>query len=314
MVVVKSKRMAAEDVVELELVDPQGGDLPAFTAGAHIDLHIKPDMIRQYSLANNPSERHRYLIDILVERDGRGGSKAIFEALGEGDTLVIGLPRNHFPLVEEAPFSLLVAGGIGITPLVAMAYRLRDSGKSFKLFYRAHSRAKAAYADRLEQEFGNSVVCLFSDEGGRERFDIAAALRNAPPGSHLYLCGSNGFMEFVAAAAKNYLPEAQIHLEHFSAPVSAKVSPNRAFELYCAKSKVTLSVPADKSIVEVLDANGIDVPVSCAEGICGTCISQFIEGEVDHRDSVLTRKEREEKKLFTPCCSRAKGNRLVMDV
>ena len=313
-VVVSRKRFLADKVVELEFRDPDGKDLPAFTAGAHIDVHIKPGMMRQYSLPNNPAETDRYISAVLMEPEGKGGSIALYNDVQEGDHLLVSLPRNHFPLVEEAPYSIFVAGGIGLTPLMAMAYRLRDLGKPFKFYYRARARAWAAYPDLLTEEFGDSVECLFSDEGGREKFDLEKILQEAPEGTHIYTCGANSFMEFVTSTAEKYLPEDNIHLEYFYAAFDGDAADNKAFEIYCTKSDVTLTVPPEKSITDVLDENGIDIPVSCADGICGSCITKFVEGEVEHRDGVLSKSDREKKQLFTPCCSRAVGERIAIEV
>jgi|MEHZ01.5.fsa_nt_MEHZ011428713.1_7 vanillate O-demethylase ferredoxin subunit len=312
--VVACKKVIADKVIELELRDPDGQDLASRTAGAHLDLHIKKDMLRQYSIANNPSESNRYLVAVLVEEEGTGGSKAVENDINEGDKLLISEPRNHFPLIEDANFSVLIAGGIGLTPLLAMAYRLKGLGKPFKLYYRARSRSWAAYTDLLLNEFGDSVELFFSDEGGRERFKLNELLAGLPQGTQLYTCGANGFMDYVTQTASKYLSEDNIHLEHFYPVPASDPSGDKSFELYCEKSDVTLQVPADKSIVEVLDANGIDIPISCVEGVCGSCITAFTEGEVDHRDCVLSKSEREKSRLFTPCCSRALGDRLAIDL
>ncbi len=313
-VVVSRKRIIADKVVEVELRDPEGKELPAFTAGAHIDVHIKPGMMRQYSLPNNPQERDRYISAVLMEPEGKGGSKALFYDVQEGDKLLVSKPRNHFPLVEDAPYSVFVAGGIGLTPLMAMAYRLRELGKPFKFYYRARARAWAAYPDLLVEEFGDSVECLFSDEGGREKFDLDAILKEVPEGTHLYTCGANSFMDFVTSTAEKYLPEDNVHLEYFYAAFDADSAENQPFELYCTKSDVTLEVPSDRSITDVLEENGINVPISCSDGICGSCITKFVEGEVEHRDGVLSKSDREKKQLFTPCCSRAVGEKLSIEV
>jgi len=313
-VVVSSKKTIADKVVELELRSPEGGDLPAFTAGSHIDLHLSKDQMRQYSLANNPTEKDRYLCAVLIEEEGTGGSKAVAEKVQEGDRLFVSNPRNHFALSEDAEHSILIAGGIGVTPLLAMAYRLKQQGKSFKFYYRCRTRSRAAYAELLVQEFADSVECFFSDEGGREMFDLIRIMEDVPPNTHLYTCGGNDFMDQVVEAAKTRLPEEQIHLEHFHPPEIENQGEDAGFELYCTKSDKRLQVPADKSIVEVLDENGIDIPISCTEGICGSCITHFTEGEVDHRDFVLSKSEKEKKRLFTPCCSRAAGPRLAIDI
>ena len=312
--VVASKKFIAESVIEFELRHPEGLDLPTFAAGAHIDIHIQPDLIRQYSLSNSPADLDRYRLAVLIEEEGKGGSLALRDNIGEGDAITASHPRNHFPLSEAAEFTLLVAGGIGVTPLLSMAYELRDSGRDFRFYYRCKSRARAAYADLLVTEFGDAVNCFFSDEGGRENFDLDHLLSDLPANTELYTCGANSFMDFVTETAQKYLPEDHIHLERFYPLEQTDTSALRDFELFCQKSDLTLRVPADKSIVDVLYEQGIEIPISCSEGVCGSCITAFVEGEVDHRDSVLSKSEREKKRLFTPCCSRASSDRLVLDL
>ena len=311
-VVVASKEYIADQIIELELKTEDGSDLPNFSAGAHIDLHIRSDLIRQYSLAGNPNNLSTYRIAVLIEEEGTGGSIALRDEINVGQSVQISQPRNHFPLVKSA-YSVLFAGGIGITPLLSMAYELRDSGQSFKLYYRSKQRTLSAYAELLDQEFGDSVACLFSDEGGREKFELDRILAELASGANLYTCGSKGFMGFITEAAAKHLPEENIHLEHFYPDQAMSSLEAKGFEVYCEKSDVLVQVPADKSIVDVLHDAGVEIPVSCTEGVCGSCITHFTEGEVDHRDCILSKSEKEKKQLFTPCCSRALGDRLVID-
>ncbi len=314
LVRVAAKRRVAETIWELELRTADGAELPAWEAGSHIDLILDKLTVRQYSLAGDPAQRDRYLIAVLLEPKGRGGSKRICEQLAVGGELLISSPRNHFALAPDASHSLLLAGGIGITPLLAMAHQLHRQGKPFDLVYRARSRAWAAYADELAQQpWASRVTCYFSDEGGRASFDLDALLKAQPAGNHLYVCGPNAFIEAVEQAALPLLGEGAVHSEKFH-PEAHDKSGDHAFELVCRKSGVTLTVPADRTIVQVLEEHGIDIPTSCQDGICGSCISQVIEGEVEHRDELLTRADREKRGLFTPCCSRAKGDRLVVDL
>jgi len=314
LVKVASKRQVAETVWELILEHPEGGDLPFWEAGAHIDILLEKNLVRQYSLAGNPADRSRYKLAVLLEPESRGGSTRICHQVSEGDELVISKPRNHFALSLEADFYLLIAGGIGVTPLLAMAHELHTQRKAFKLFYRSRSRSWAAYAGELEEQpWSDQVRCHFSDEGGRESFRLEEFLAEAPANTHLYVCGPNAFIEMVEQAAIPMLGEESVHSEKFYAE-EYDTSGDRAFELVCQKSGLTLQVPAHETIVQVLEAKGIDVPISCTEGICGSCISEVVEGEVEHRDEVLTKADREKRHLFTPCCSRAKGERLVVDL
>lgn len=314
LVKVAGKRKVAESVWELILEDPEGKDLPVWEAGAHIDVVLDKGLIRQYSLAGNPADRSRYQLAVLLEPESRGGSTRICQQVEEGEELVISLPRNHFQLNLDADYYLLVAGGIGVTPLLAMAHQLHAAGKAFRLYYRSRSLNWAAYATELDaQPWSDAVGYYFSDEGGRESFQIEQMLGAAPANTQLYVCGPNSFIEMIEQAAIPVLGEEAVHSEKFY-PEEHDTSGDKPFELVCQKSGLTVEIPADQTIVEVLDANGIDVPVSCTEGICGSCISKVIEGEVEHRDEVLTKADREKRHLFTPCCSRAKGDRLVVDL
>lgn len=311
---VASKRKVAETVWELILENPEGGDLPPWDAGAHIDIVLEKSLIRQYSLAGDPADRSRYQLAVLLEPESRGGSTRICNQVIEGDELVISAPRNHFALSLDADFYLLIAGGIGITPLLAMAHQLHAAGKDFRLCYRSRSASWAAFSQELAaQPWSDKVETYFSDEGGRESFNLDEMLAAAPSNSQLYVCGPNSFIETVEQTATAVLGEDAVHSEKFY-PEEHDTSGDKAFELVCQKSGLTVEIPADESIVQVLEANGIDVPTSCTEGICGSCISKVIEGEVEHRDEVLTKADREKRHLFTPCCSRAKGERLVVDL
>lgn len=314
LVEVAGKRKVAETVWELVLKDPEGKALPHWDAGAHIDIVLEKNLIRQYSLAGDPSDRSEYKIAVLLEPESRGGSTRICRDVNQGDTLVISEPRNHFSLSPDADFYLLIAGGIGVTPLLSMAHQLHANGKAFQLYYRSRSSSWAAYSSELAaQPWSDAVKFYFSDQGGRESFQLDQILNSAPANTQLYVCGPNSFIELVEKTATPLLGEDAVHSEKFY-PEEHDTSGDRAFELVCQKSGVTLEVPADQSIVQVLEQNGIDVPTSCTEGICGSCISKVVEGEVEHRDQVLTKADREKRHLFTPCCSRAAGDRLIVDL
>lgn len=314
LVEVAGKRKVAETVWELILKHPDGETLPRWDAGAHIDVVLEKNLIRQYSLAGDPSSQTEYKIAVLLEPESRGGSIRICRDVNEGDTLVISGPRNHFSLSPDADFYLLIAGGIGVTPLLSMAHQLHAAGKAFQLYYRSRSSSWAAYSSELAaQPWSKAVQFYFSDKGGREAFQLEQILGSAPANTQLYVCGPNSFIELVEQAATPLLGEDAVHSEKFY-PEEHDTSGDQAFELVCQKSGVTLEVPADQSIVQVLEQNGIDVPTSCTEGICGSCISKVIEGEVEHRDQVLTKADREKRHLFTPCCSRAAGDRLIVDL
>ena len=312
---IQSKRQVAEQIWELVLVSPDGGKLPEFSAGSNIDLFLKEGLSRQYSLANDPSERHRYVLAVLLERHSRGGSKMLCEELQEGDEITIGRPKNLFSLDEGNHEQVLVGAGIGITPVLSMAYRLHAIGANFRLHYRARSHSKAAYEAELRNTpFADRIDFYFTEGDDLQVFDMHKIVREAANDAHVYVCGPNGFIDHVLEVCGESLPSEQVHREFFHADTEAHKDGDEAFELVLARSGKSYTIPADKTIVEVLADDGIVIPVSCSEGICGSCITRYTEGEVDHRDMVLTEKDHAKRKEFTPCCSRAKGDRLVIDL
>ncbi len=311
---VKKKVVAAEDIVAIELADPGGAPLPAFSAGAHIDVVLGDGLIRQYSLCNNPSDRSSYVLGVLLEPESRGGSKAM-HALQEGDVIEISEPKNHFPLDNDARHSILIAGGIGITPILCMAERLAHIDASFELHYCTRSPERTAFKERFEQEHLKANSRIYHDTSPvEERFDIARVVANPQPDRHLYVCGPTGFIEMVLNAAKEAgWPEANLHREYFTG-VEQDTSNDGSFQVKLASSGQVITIPADKTIVEALADEGIDVPVSCEQGVCGTCLTRVLEGEPDHRDLYLTDAEREANDQMLPCCSRSKSPLLVLDL
>ena len=311
-VVVAARREEAADIVAFELRRADGGPLPPFEAGAHIDVEAGPGLVRQYSLCNAPGDTTRYLIGVLKDAASRGGSRTMHETIREGSTLFIGAPRNLFAL-QPAVHTLLVGGGIGITPLIAMAESLAREGAPFSLHYCARSAERMAFRTRLAQGSYADRVRLHLDDGPPEqRLDLARILAQAPADTRLYVCGPAGFMDHVVGvAAGRGWPQDRLHLERF-APVAG--GEERAFEIELAKSGGRYLVPPGRSVVKVLDDAGVFVPVSCEQGICGTCLTGVLDGIPEHRDSCLTDEERAANTLFTPCCSRALTARLVLDL
>ncbi|MQM39407.1 Phenoxybenzoate dioxygenase subunit beta [wastewater metagenome] len=312
-VVVTRREAAAEGVINLELQAPDGGELPLFTAGAHVDVHLPNGTVRQYSLCNPPHERTRYELGILLEPDGRGGSRCAHEHLTVGARLRLGGPRNQFPLAE-APHTVLVAGGIGVTPLMSMAAELHARGASFELHYCARTPARAAFLERLRcAPFGARVHSHFDDGLPAQRFDPARLFAGVGDGARLYVCGPAGFMGFVTgAAAEAGWPEARVHLEHF-AGAAAPAAEDGGFDVALARSGRVIHVGPEETVVEALTAGGVEVPLSCEQGICGTCAMRVLDGEPDHRDMHFSDEERASGGWFTPCCSRAHSPRLVLD-
>ncbi|GAN78843.1 PDR/VanB family oxidoreductase [Acidocella aminolytica] len=290
------------------------GALPPFTAGAHVDVHLPNGLVRQYSLYSAPDAGGDYEIAVLREPESRGGSVAM-HALAVGDTLVISPPRNQFPLDETAEKTLLFAGGIGITPILAMAQRLHRLGLDFELHYCARTSSRAAFLNLLKgAPFAARVFTHFDDGEEAQKLNAPALLATPETGAHLYVCGPGGFMEHVLSSARAAgWEESRLHREYFSAPVM-ETEGKQPFEIEIASTGQVLTVPADHTAWEVLDKAGLYVPVSCEQGICGTCLVGVKAGIPDHRDSYLTDEEHEANDQFTPCCSRAKSARLVLDL
>jgi vanillate monooxygenase ferredoxin subunit len=312
-VLVKSKRIEADDIVSLALVSLEGETLPAFEAGAHIDLHLPNGLIRQYSLCNPPSETQRYLVAILKDPNSRGGSEAVHTLVNEGDEIEISVPRNLFPLNSEAKKTLLFAGGIGVTPILAMAETLHHAGKDFEMHYCARSQSRAAFVSRIQSaNFADKVRCYFDDE--KQSLNAKAVIGLPTAGTHIYVCGPSGFMSFVIdSATSQHWPAEQVHKEYFAAE-SVDKSHDSAFEVEIKSTGKVIPIRADQSVIEALEDEDIFLPVSCAEGICGTCITGILAGEPEHRDVFLTDVEKAANDKFTPCCSRSRSARLVLDL
>jgi len=319
---IHERRVVAEGVIALELRAVDGDELSPFTAGSHIDVEMPVKdahghfTVRQYSLSNDPFERHRYVIGIGRDHNSRGGSAYLHDHAHIGDVLHISAPRNHFQLYEPADFSILVAGGIGITPLLAMAHRLSALGKPWRLYYCARNRQRAAFLDEL-QGLPGEVIQVFSGVPGGERIDLDAVVRHAPADAHLYCCGPSGLMEAFERAASQR-PSPNVHVEWFkprpaetSQVVHEEASP---FEVKLANSGVTLSVPADKSILDVLIDAGVAVQHSCCDGVCGTCETRVLGGIPDHRDYVLLGEETKATDRIMVCVSRARSASLTLDL
>ncbi|RMP62841.1 hypothetical protein ALQ18_02306 [Pseudomonas marginalis pv. marginalis] len=314
-VLIQKKTFEAEGVFSFELVRVDGTALPSFTPGSHIDVHLPNGLTRQYSLCNHPEENHRYVIGVLDAPESRGGSRALHAEINQGQTLRISEPRNLFALAPEAGRSLLFAGGIGITPLLCMAQYLAQQGADFELHYCVREPQRAGFLQQLrESPFGSRVHFHFDNGPVQQRLDILQVLKDPTPNTHLYVCGPGGFMEFILShAATLDWPAFNVHREYFSAPLSDNTS-DVAFEIELAQSGQVLTVPADRSVFEVLDEAGIEIPTSCEQGICGTCITRVLAGVPDHRDQFLSATEHAKNDQFTPCCSRAKSARLVLDL
>ncbi|WP_352496756.1 PDR/VanB family oxidoreductase [Mesorhizobium sp. M0115] len=299
-----------------ELIDPQGAPLPPFTAGAHIDLHLHDDCIRSYSLCNDPRERHRYLIAVLREAEGRGGSLFVHEKLTHGSSVLVSEPQNCFPLAGRASHHTLIAGGIGITPILSMVRFLEAIGANYSLHYCASDPQRAAFCSVLaDPPFHKHTSMHFSHGDPRLRLDVASLLRLQMEGQNVYCCGPAGLIEAVNVATQAW-STGTVHFERFKSDPNSTIDRalNSSFEIEIASTGQILIVPREKSILRVLSENGISHAYSCEEGICGTCAAGLLSGRADHRDSVLTQQERSAHNVLILCCSRAVSKRLRLDL
>ncbi|SLN59847.1 Phenoxybenzoate dioxygenase subunit beta [Aquimixticola soesokkakensis] len=309
-VIVSARHKDLGDILRVTLT---GADLPRFSAGAHIDVLV--DMVggpvwRQYSLCGDPATRDSYTLGVLRDPQSRGGSLALHEGAKLGERLRIAGPRNHFALTPEAELSVLYGGGVGVTPMIAMGLELAAAGKAFTLHYSTKSRARTAFLDVVEAApFAGRTVLHPSDSA---RLDLLADIPAPSAGTHLYVCGPEAYMAAVIAAAeaKGHAPD-HIHREYFAADVDTT---GDSFEVYAQASDVTVTVGPTDTIAKALAKAGIKIEVKCEEGVCGTCVTDVIEGEIDHRDMFLTEDERADGDQICACCSRACSKRLVLDV
>jgi vanillate monooxygenase ferredoxin subunit len=304
------------EICGFELRALDGAALPAFTAGAHIDVHIPGGLVRQYSLCNTPLDRSHYVIGVLREPASRGGSVAMHERVAEGDSLEVSPPRNLFPLSPDAQRHFLFAGGIGLTPLLSMAEQLLAEGAEFELHVSARTRSRLPFAERLLAPGMARHVRMHLDDGDSDqKLDLDTVLKEADLRSHLYVCGPKGYIDWVLGTANRAgWADARLHKEHFSNASTTQGADAGAFEVFLVRSGKVVPVAADCSIVDALSGVGVDVPVLCGEGICGTCLTRVIDGMPDHRDLFLSPEEQARNDQMTPCCSRSKSPRLVLDL
>ena len=293
----------AEGVVVLDLADAAGADLPPWAPGAHIDLRLPGGVVRQYSLCGDPADRSAWRLGVLREPDGRGGSAYVHEALREGVVVGARGPRNHFTLVP-APRYLFIAGGIGVTPILPMVAAATAAGAAWELHYGGRSRRSMAFLDAL----GAGTVLYPQDEVGL--IDLDRVLGRPRPETAVYCCGPEPLLSAVERHCATW-PAGALHVERFARRATGD---RRSFEVDLALSGLTLTVTADKSVLQVLEETGIGVLSSCREGTCGTCETSVLAGAVDHRDSLLTPAERAADDTMFVCVSRAAGPRLVLDL
>ena len=312
---VKGMRYEAEGICSVELV-PLAPEPPLapFTAGAHIDLHLPGGPVRSYSLLNRQGDASRYVIGVHQHPQSRGGSRYVHGAMRPGDVIAIAGPRNHFALTEDATHSVFIAGGIGITPLLSMMRRLNELSRPWELHYAVRTRRQAGFLDEVSElsaADGVKATVTFDGEAGGAMLDIARIVSQVPQGAHLYCCGPTGMLAAFAAATA-HLPPDRVHTEYFAPKEQADRS--GGFEVRCARSAKTFTVHPGQTLLAALLDQGVQVSYACEEGICGTCEVKVLEGEPDHRDSVLTRQEKDEGRTLMACCSGAKSGVLVLDL
>jgi ferredoxin-NADP reductase len=308
---VRSITYLAEATNGYELVDPRGRDLPRFDAGAHIDLRTG-GFLRQYSLCNDPAERRRYCIAVLRENESRGGSRHLHETVRVGELVEVSLPRNNFPLDPAAKRHLLIAGGIGIAPMMSMIAELQRRHAEFEVHYCARSLERTAFRSRLAPLAAEGRLFFHHDGGDPARgLDLVALLRNYRPETHLYYCGPAPLMAAATLAACQW-PSGAVHSESFIATPQAVIGEDRPFRVRLAKTGGEYEIPVGKTIVDVLRGDGVAVRTSCELGYCGACLTPYLAGEPDHRDQVL--EENGRKRYMLICCSRSKTPLLELDL
>jgi ferredoxin-NADP reductase len=303
--VIGERKLAADGVLALTLRHPLGEELPVWEPGAHIDVVLGPGLERQYSLCGDPADRGGWRIAVLREPDGRGGSAHVHEHLGQGDKVRVRGPRNHFRL-EPAPRYRFIAGGIGITPILPMLATAEAAGAEWTLLYGGRTRRSMAFTEELGR-FGDRVTVAPQDETGL--LDLASVLGDAPDGTLVYCCGPGPLLD----AVEERCPSGVLHVERFQ-PKEQETGDDTEFEIKLAQSGRTLTVPPDVSVLDAVRSAGVEVLYSCTEGTCGTCETDVLEGEPDHRDSVLTDEERDCGETMMICVSRCRGKRLVLDL
>jgi len=311
-VFVHTLRYEAEGIISIELRAPDQKDLPAFEAGSHIDLHLPNGMVRSYSLLNDSSERHRYVLGVLKDAKSRGGSKAVHEQLRVGMRIEISSPRNNFALHENATHSVLVAGGIGVTPILCMARRLKSLGKSFEVLYFARSRQHAALLDDVKAVAANVHLHFDNEQSGPPDLKALLAARNTA-NAHYYACGPAVMLDAFESHCQA-LGYANAHIERFAAvEVAASSDAKQRYTVELKRSGKVIEITPDISLLAALQAANADVMTSCEEGICGSCETRVLEGIPDHRDSVLSPAEQATNQMMMVCVSGCQSERLVLD-
>ncbi|MFI8145087.1 PDR/VanB family oxidoreductase [Acinetobacter sp. ABJ_C5_2] len=311
-VVVKNRHVEGGNIAVMEFESATSTTLPKVEAGAHIDVHLPNGMVRQYSLCQNPNDEGKFRLGILRDPESRGGSVSAFDEIKDGMQIQVSEPKNLFPLLK-AKHSVLIGGGIGITPLITMAYQLAHEGASFELHYCGASPENCAFVDEIKNgELAQYTTFHFKSEGASHRAFFESAIKDIDLESHIYTCGPVGFMDWVINLATTHdFPEQQIHKEYFQVETDTS---GDSFEVVAERSGKIIMVEAGETILQALAKEGIEIEMSCEQGVCGTCMCDVIEGEPDHRDVYFTDEEKASNEQILVCCSRSKTSRLVLDI
>lgn len=309
--VVAAKETVADGVVVLTLEHPSSAELPGWEPGAHIDLDLGPDLVRQYSMCGDPADRHRWQVGVLLEPDSRGGSRFLHEKLAVGQTVHVRGPRNHFAL-EPAKAYIFVAGGIGITPIVPMVAAAEAAGAQWRLVYGGRTRASMAFVAELVHRYGDKVEIRPQDETGL--LPLGDILGAPDVDTLIYCCGPEALLNAVEDRSRGRWHPGTLHVERFAPKEIGEPVLHEAFEVELAVSGLVLMVPPEKSILQVVEEAGVHVLSSCTEGTCGTCETAVLEGVPDHRDSLLTDEERAANDTMMICVSRSCTPRLVVEL
>jgi ferredoxin-NADP reductase len=305
---IRAVRWEAEDILSFRLEPLAGEHFPVFTAGAHVDVALQPGLARSYSLLNDPADRDAYEVGVQLDPASRGGSTHIHAQWRAGQVIEVSAPRNNFPLKEDARRTILIAGGIGITPMLSMIAQLERLGRSWELHYGARSRCRAAFIDRLETM--DNVHVTIDDEPDTPRLDLRRLIGSAPEGSHLYCCGPAGML---TAFREQGAPLGdRLHFEYFSA--ETEIASEGGFRLQLQRSGKVVEVNPGETMLDALLNAGVDVGFACSEGICGSCRVSVLDGVPDHRDHFLTQEEKDSNGAVMVCCSGARTPTLTLDI
>lgn len=306
-------RYEADSVLSFELRAPDDGELPPFTAGAHVDLSLPNGLMRSYSLCNSPRDRDRYVIGVQRDPNSRGGSAYLHDKVRPGDTLPVTAPRNNFELDPGDAPSILIAGGIGVTPLLSMVRALQEQRRDWILHYAVRERRQLAFQRVLRGLAGDADrLRLHVDaENGGGVLDLPKIVADAPAGAHFYCCGPAPMLEAFAAATAG-IPDERAHVEHFTNTEAPDTS--GGYEVELAASGLVLEVKPGSTILQTIEAAGVSVVYSCTEGVCGTCETRVLDGVPEHRDQVLTDREKAANDVMMICCSGSRSRRLVLDL